>query len=270
MFDKTGTLTRAEFRVSSHHLFPTSPSLISPESLFKVISTIEETSLHPISLGLGTFCRNQAATDEAVQLLLAEEVPGRGISATVRVCSATFDVLIGNERLLDEQDTVYESDVRETCSALVARWAREGNSVVLIALRPALTNPPSPFVIAGLFAVNDPPREEAPLVILELERQGIAVFLLTGDNAVTALAVAKKVGIAEDRVFADVLPIGKRDAIEMLQRGAASDAIAAVRLRRESWWRRRKNFGLHAKVLFVGDGVSALALFLSFGTLTSL
>ncbi|KAL8284089.1 hypothetical protein RQP46_004838 [Phenoliferia psychrophenolica] len=255
VFDKTGTLTRGEFKVSAHHFFAAAP--LSPQSLFKAILVVEETSSHPISVGIGAFCQAQPPTDDVVHLATAEEVPGKGLSGTIRVGADSFDILIGNERLLEERDTVYSPEARERTSSLITSWANEGNSVVLVAVRPASTAPPSPFVIADLFAVHDPPRDEAPVVILELERQGIAVFLCTGDNPVTALAVARQVGISEERVFAGVLPIGKRDVIEQLQRGAASDAIAAVQ-RRRSWWRRtfsRKNLA-RAKVLFVGDGIN--------------
>ena len=184
----------------------------------------------------------------------SEEVPGRGLEATAQVGSASFEVLVGNQRLLDERGTSYEADSSDKASLLVEGWGNAGSSVVFVAVRPVSSSTPPPqFVLVGLFAVHDPPREEAPIVIAELERQGIAVFLCTGDNAITALAVAKSVGIAPQRVFAGVLPVGKQECIQQLQRGAASDALAS----RRRWWRFfRKGSRSRPKVLFVGDGVS--------------
>ncbi|KAK4699686.1 hypothetical protein P7C70_g6571, partial [Phenoliferia sp. Uapishka_3] len=254
-FDKTGSLTAAAFRVADHHLFF---SPFSTATLYKIISVVEEASSHPISLGIKTFCRAQQAAIETITLIHSEEVPGRGLSATVQVGSSQYEVLIGNQLLLEESETTFELDSREVSATLVDRWANEGSSIVFVAIRSLSSNPPPPFAISGIFAAHDPPRAEASLVIAELERQGIAVFMCTGDNAVTALAVAKTVGIAPERVFSGVLPVGKRDCIEQLQTGGAADAIAAFH-KRAPWWKRiRKAKTTRAKVLFVGDGINDL------------
>ncbi|KAM0748125.1 heavy metal translocatin [Meredithblackwellia eburnea MCA 4105] len=260
VFDKTGTLTKGEFSVSAHHLFLTShPQLsASSQSFFSLVKVVEEASAHPISKGIQSFCDARSGGPGAARLIKATEVPGKGLTGHVLVGSQQFEVLIGNEMLLEENNVLYP-DVA-LVSSLLDDWGSKGNSFVLVALR-AVGSSERPkeakFSLAGLFAVHDPPREEASIVISELERQGIAVYLCTGDNAVTALAVAKEAGISSERVFAGVLPVGKRDCIEKLQKGGAADTLALMR-RRRGWWSRLVSRGSQsrAKVLFVGDGIN--------------
>ena len=156
---------------------------------------------------------------------------------------------------MSDNDATYTSDSDLLrAKALIARSGASGQSLALVAARQL----PSPaFRIIALFAVSDPPRKEAAYVVAELENRGIAVYMCTGDNRATALAVARSVGIGEERVFAGVLPVGKQECIERLQRGGAADGLEEVR-RRGTWWQRRRwarKDRSRAKVMFVGDGV---------------
>lgn len=187
-----------------------------------------------------------------------EEIPGRGLAAVVAIgAESTFEILIGNKLLLHERDTVDHTP--EHTAALVAEWGAEGNSIVLVALRSLSTSSaePSPFTLAALFAVRDTPRAESSYVVSQLESQGIAVYLCTGDNHVTARAVAEQVGIRAACVKSGVMPVGKQEFIETLQRGGAEDRLMELRSK-AGWWRRLTTRGGkgRAKVLFVGDGVS--------------
>lgn len=264
VFDKTGTITRGEFKVTDHRTLTSSvPCLIdSPSSLFSILDAIEETSAHPISVGLRAFCTAQASTqDTAVRLLNAKELPGRGLSALVSSGASQLEVLVGNELLMLDEEAEYGIDNvdRSDITDLLQTWGSSGNSVVIVALR-EVTNEDStnPYRIIAMFAIQDPPRAEGSYVIKELESQGIAVYLCTGDNRNTALAIAQSVGINEDQIFAGVLPIGKRDCIEMLQKGGATDVLVKLRAR-GNWWNRltgKKIDAGRARVCFVGDGVS--------------
>lgn len=261
VFDKTGTITRGEFRVSNHELFDLPASLdtlASPATLWRALNAVEEASAHPISTGVRAFCQAQISSttsSTSLHLLTSEEIPGRGLSATVIVDTAQVEFLVGNELLMSDHQATYGSDSDLSRSkSLVERWGSSGQSLAFVAVRQL---PSSGFRIIGLFAVSDPPRKEAAYVVTELEKQGIAVYMCTGDNRATALAVARSVGIVEERVFAGVLPVGKQECIERLQRGGAADGIKAVR-GRGSWWQRRKWARAdrsRAKVMFVGDGV---------------
>ena len=77
---------------------------------------------------------------------------------------------------------------------------------------------------AALFAIRDPLREDSVAALQRLHRQGYQLVMLTGDNPVTANAIAKEAGI--DRVIAGVLPDGKAAAIKQLQ--AQGQRVAMV------------------------------------------
>jgi Cu+-exporting ATPase len=89
-----------------------------------------------------------------------------------------------------------------------ARLEAAGRTVVAVADSGALL---------GLLALADTLRPEAAAVVAALARDGMEVWLLTGDHARTALAVAAQAGIAPGRVLAEVLPSGKRDQVAALQ-----------------------------------------------------
>jgi P-type E1-E2 ATPase len=72
--------------------------------------------------------------------------------------------------------------------------------------------------VAGVIAIADAPKPEAATVVHHLHEQGIAVYVVTGDNARVARAVAEAVGIPTDRVIAQVKPADKAALVEKLQK----------------------------------------------------
>ena len=83
-----------------------------------------------------------------------------------------------------------------------------GNTVVILAVNGTLVS---------CIAIADRLKNEAALTVAGLKRRGIEVFMVTGDNTRTALAIAGKVGIEEDHVFAEVLPKNKAEMVRELQ-----------------------------------------------------
>jgi Cu+-exporting ATPase len=83
-------------------------------------------------------------------------------------------------------------------------WKIEGKSIVLLALRNTVGA--ATYSLAALFALTDPVRKEARDVIHELQLQGIATWMISGDNEITTKVVANSVGISLDHVIAGVLP----------------------------------------------------------------
>jgi Cu+-exporting ATPase len=94
-------------------------------------------------------------------------------------------------------------------NAFVREWAAKGASLVGLA---AGNN------LAALFAVKDTVKPGAGEVIRQLQAQGVNVYLLTGDNALTAASIAAQVGIPSDNVFAEVRPEQKAEFVQKLQR----------------------------------------------------
>lgn len=87
----------------------------------------------------------------------------------------------------------------------LGQWKSEGKSVVLLALRDH-TAESSSYKLAALFAIADVVRPEAKAVLAKLQEQGIATWMISGDNVTTVKAVAHMVGIPETNVIAGILP----------------------------------------------------------------
>lgn len=131
---------------------------------------------------------------------------GLGVSGEVD----GIPLLLGNNRLLEEQ----QIDTRELQS-LIQQQAESGATPVI------LTANGKP---AALLSIRDPLREDSISALQRLHQLGYSLVMLTGDNPITANAIAKEAGI--DRVIAGVLPDGKADAIKQLQ--AAGHKVAMI------------------------------------------
>lgn len=268
VFDKTGTLTTSHFRVSDVELLGPKPGLHKDFSTFwEILMTVEESSTHPISIGLQQFCAERLSTMDGcravkLKLLSCEEIPGRGLAAVVHVDSSIkVEIIVGNALLIEEKHGAYlDNSTQDKVDNILSRWQEQGKSIVLVAARiisvheDVHENPLVEFIstelqVMAAFALHDPPRPEAAFVIEHLGKLGIECFMITGDNEKTARAIASLIGIASDKVIAGVLPVGKRDWIEKLQ--TPKSELAPSKL----WWSRfRTNKDRPSSVAFVGDG----------------
>jgi Cu+-exporting ATPase len=192
ILDKTGTVTQGRPALTDVITLGGTPE----GDLLRLVASAERGSEHPLGEAIvrGAQERNLALADAAG----FNAVAGHGIEATVEGRA----VLLGNARLMRERGVVIGRDAEEQA----ARLAAEGKTSVFAAVdgRPA-----------GVFAVADPVKPEAKEAIAILQRQGIEVVLMTGDNRRTAEAVARQVGI--ERVLAEVLPEGKAAEVKRLQ-----------------------------------------------------
>jgi P-type Cu+ transporter len=199
VFDKTGTLTEGgDPRVVDAELL--SSSHWKPDVVLGIAAEIESASSHPLASAIQGYCAEKEATPQSASAF--DETAGRGLKAR-------FDALgcvgiIGNEAWMTEHGVTIDGRLESRLNA----WKAEGNSVVLLALQKAVANAEeaSLFAICAAFAVADPLRPEASAVVSLLQKQGISTWMISGDNPVTAQAVARKVGIPETNVIAGVLP----------------------------------------------------------------
>ncbi|KAH8647633.1 E1-E2 ATPase-domain-containing protein [Ilyonectria robusta] len=224
MFDKTGMLTLggepsitdAEFYVDGDDAWKA--------TLLAAVKAVEENSTYPIAKAVAVYSASEASGSVIIDNL--NEIPGKGMVATCLSLAAApdtqFEVLVGSEALLAD----FSVDIPQAVSTILERWKTEAKSIALVAYKrmpsPGTSDPlnhPTPHVLAAAFAISDPIRPEAPAVVRALHARGVAVWLLSGDNVLTASAVAARVGIRADRVVAGMLPTQKAAALERLRRG---------------------------------------------------
>jgi Cu+-exporting ATPase len=193
VLDKTGTITKGKPVVTD--VIPAAG--FDADDLIAALASAERGSEHP--LGEAIVSEAGSRKLELSDANAFNAVPGQGISAVVD----GKKVLFGNEPLLRGNAV----DVGNA-GADLARLAEAGKTAMLAAVDGRF---------AGVVAVADEVKGEAREAIAALKAMGLEVAMLTGDNARTANAVARSVGI--DRVFAEVQPGEKSEQIAALQAG---------------------------------------------------
>ncbi len=189
--DKTGTLTEGKPRLMTVRV----AGAVDQRTLLQLAASLERASEHPLASAIVA-----AAQQQGVSLLPASDfefLPGQGVTGVV----AGRKIAVGNARLI-ETLSLESAPLAREAEALRA----EGQTVMFVAVDGAL---------AGLLGVADPIKPTTPEAIRLLHQSGIRVVMLTGDSAVTAQTVARKLGI--DEVQAEVLPGEKRDVVKRLK-----------------------------------------------------
>lgn len=248
VFDKTGTLTEGgQPKITDFDLFPGSdefPNARTPSTL-AALKAVEESSSHPIAKAIVSFCADRGA-DADVKVEDIHEVPGKGMTAIFHA-SETSRILVGNEALMTE----YGVHIPSKLAATIDKWKNAAKSIALVAIDPiSSTDGGAPtsdtWQIAAALAISDPIRPEASPIVQALQARGTRVWMLSGDNELTARAVATMIGIPPDQVISGVLPTGKADKIKYLQ---STLKATQGRSSRDDNYKR-------ATVAMVGDGIN--------------
>ena len=194
VFDKTGTLTHGRPELTD--VQAVAPGVDVPRIL-SLVASAESGSEHPLAEAIVNAAREKGVA--LAEPSYFEAVPGRGIRATVR----GENVLLGNREFMVEQEVTGLGLVVEQ---IAHGFAGDGKTALYCATDGKLI---------ALLAIADRLKAEVPATISALERMGIKIFMLTGDNAITARAIADQAGISE--VFAQVLPDQKAAKVAALQ-----------------------------------------------------
>ena len=194
LLDKTGTITRGKPALTDVIGNPARHD-ITDTDLLQLVASAERGSEHPLGEAIvqGAQARGLSLEDASAFNAIA----GKGIEATI----GARQVLLGNLKLMQERDIELGS-----FEATAQELANNGKTPMYVAVDNAF---------AGLVAVADEVKPESREAVATMQRMGLEVIMVTGDNARTAEAVAKQVGIT--RVFAEVLPEGKVDVVKRLQ-----------------------------------------------------
>ncbi|KAK3333405.1 E1-E2 ATPase-domain-containing protein [Cercophora scortea] len=247
VFDKTGTLTvggEPSITDSEIHLNSEGDDdefQKKRSALLAALKAVEENSSHPIAKAIVSFCASETSTKVQVDNL--QEIPGKGMKATCVGVSPqeSFEIIVGNEAFMQDSAVVISKQTAQT----LEKWKSEAKSVALVATRPIDGADSNGWTLAATLSISDPIRPEAPNIIRALQARGTSVWMLSGDNPVTAAAVALQLGIPADQVMAGVLPTGKASKITYLQ----TTLKARTGRGTESATRR-------AFVAMVGDGIN--------------
>lgn len=192
VFDKTGTITEGKPKVKSTNL---------PEDILKLVSAIESKVNHPLSTAIIEFSKSIGLEFSNINVENIKNVPGKGIEGTAN--GITIRIFKPDKEMENSNGTI---------------------SIVYI-----LEN--NNFIEKGYIEFEDNIKENVKEVIEYLKNKEIGVFLVTGDNKVSAKRVSREIGIPENNVFCNMLPDEKVNVIR--------------KLREEG-----KN------VMFVGDGIN--------------
>lgn len=249
VLDKTGTVTTGEMSVAFYGTFGDYESAgdlsgISPDSagsknerslsVLRDAAAVEALSEHPIARAIAGFAREQGVLAEGASAPSVSDF--KGVPGGVRgVLSGSGDgaesgtpqlVLVGTPEYLQAAG----AQLSEAQLALLDQARRAGLTTVVVARgeapnNEAAENAPAPQPV-GMISVADTPKPEAAETMAQLRELGLEPILLTGDAPQVAQAVASKVGISAENVYAGVTPEGKSQVIEKLQ--AAGHRVAMV------------------------------------------
>lgn len=222
IFDKTGTLTTGRPEVSTFATVYSSKiearkfadpsnagsgSVTSLLATSRLAATLAQNSSHPVSRAIAKL------TPGKIELKDIEEVRGSGVQALAKTESGEWKLLqIGSLRWLEL------SNVDLTAAKkFFDENSAQGATIVGMAADGALI---------GLFAIKDAVKPGSPKVLSQLREQGLNLYMITGDNEITAAGVAKQVGMVLENVFSGVRPGEKAELVKKLQ--ARGERVAFV------------------------------------------
>ncbi len=219
VFDKTGTITRGEPQVTD--ILPVGDN--SVDEILRLAASAEKGSEHPLG-------KSMVAKAAEKKLKLSEPQQFRAFGGFgIRAKVDDRLVSIGNLRMMKN-----EGLSTEEIQADIIRLQSEGKTAMIVASR--VDDGDDPVRVIGIIAVSDTLKPGAVEAIADLRKLGLDLVMITGDNQLSAEAIAKQVGIS--RVMAEVLPGEKAEAIRKLQESGSMGNYA------------------HPVVAMVGDGIN--------------
>ena len=196
VFDKTGTLTAGRPEVSDVVVVSQTPPAGSRDDLLRVAAAVERNSLHPLAEAVVA-----AAAKRNLQLPAVEgfdTLEGEGVKAIL----AEEEIVIGSLPFFERRGVAGMPAGLADCE----RLQNQGKTLVLVARNNVLT---------GILAIADTLRPGTPAAVDAFRRMGLAVAMITGDNARSAAVIGRQAGI--EQIIAQVLPQDKAGEVRKLQ-----------------------------------------------------
>ncbi|MBS7817374.1 heavy metal translocating P-type ATPase [Wohlfahrtiimonas chitiniclastica] len=191
VLDKTGTLTEGKPVVISFKDFT------SDGSALQILAALEALSEHPLATAMVNYAKAQGI--DPVNVSAFESLTGFGLTGIIDGTR----YYVGAKRLMTQQ----RIDVSEHIDAITA-LEHQGKTVMMLS---------SETTLLAIIAVADALKATTPDAIARLQSRGIAVYMMTGDNARTARYIGAKIQLDEAHIFAEVLPEDKANYVKKLQ-----------------------------------------------------
>ncbi|WP_404466645.1 heavy metal translocating P-type ATPase [Planococcus rifietoensis] len=201
VFDKTGTITEGKLTVTDVLI---AQDGLSEDELLSLAASAEKGSEHPLGEAIVKSAEQQQLALKPVERFNA--IPGHGIEVFIE----GKEIQLGNRKLMDDSGIALGE-----FAAASDRIANQGKTPMFVAVDGEF---------AGIIAVSDTVKPSSVHAIRKLQDMGIKVVMLTGDNKLTAAAIAKQVGI--DEVLSEVLPEEKANEVKKLQAQGNKVAMA--------------------------------------------
>ncbi|MBS3080264.1 cadmium-translocating P-type ATPase [Candidatus Pacearchaeota archaeon] len=188
VFDKTGTITKGKPEVTDINAF------ISEKELLNIAASVEKLSEHPIAKAIV----NKANLSSYKKVTNFKVLRGRGVEGKI----GKDQIIIGNQTLMRERNIPLDSIKKS-----IEKYENEGKTTMIVVKNKT---------ILGIIAVADSLKDDSIQAINILNKKRFRTVMITGDNEITARAIAKQVGIKE--VIASVLPEDKAEKVKELQK----------------------------------------------------
>lgn len=198
VLDKTGTLTEGVPTVMD--VLPEEG--VSAETLLSVAYALEQPSEHPLAAAIVTYCKQQNIPLQPAEQFA--QTAGQGVSG---ICNG-MHCFGGNQKMMEANHISLPSTEKQEA------FAKAGKTPLYFAANGKLL---------GTLTAADPIRQTSRTAVAEFQRMGLDVILLTGDNRLTAEAIAQQAGITH--VIADVLPQDKAMQVKQLQADGKKTAM---------------------------------------------
>ncbi len=192
ILDKTGTITEGKPQVTDIHWEDVT------DEQKRILLSMEVVSEHPLADAVAEHLRTKGF--KTVHIDAFESLTGRGITASVN----GTNYFVGNKSLVQEMS----AGLGPKLEKVAVKWQEEAKTVIYFA---------DDHRVYAAIAIADKVKEGSKRAIEKLQNRGIEVFMLTGDNNDTALAVARQVGLETSRVKAEVMPSEKAEFVKILQ-----------------------------------------------------
>jgi Cu2+-exporting ATPase len=201
IIDKTGTITEGKPGLKAYKSFKS----IGDDEILRLAASLDINSEHPIAEAIVRGAREKNI--KLLELENFEAIPGKGVKASYQGSK----IGLGNHRLLEE----FNATINENETKTVEEWQLSGQTVMYLVINKN---------VEGIISVSDNIKNTSAEAIKSLQKMGVKVYMLTGDNEYTAKTVAEELHL--DGYQSDCLPDDKYKMVKEFQEQGLSVAMA--------------------------------------------